>query len=47
MEYYYFFLLSKTILDTIEVNLFKKFRYRELSIYFSEVLSGRLDLDPT
>ena len=40
-----FSFLSKTELDTNEVNLFDKFRYRELLTYFSEVLLGRMDLD--
>ena len=42
-----FSFLSKTKLHTNEVNLFDKFRYKEVLTYFSEVLSGRLDLDPT
>ena len=41
-----FSFLSKTELDTNEVNLFEQFRYRELLTYFSEVLLGRMDLDP-
>ena len=42
MEFYFIII---TELNTNEVNLFKKFRYRELLTYFSEVLSGRMDLD--
>ena len=46
MEFYYIiFILSKTELDTNEVNLFKKFMYRELLTYFPEVLLGRMGLD--
>ena len=48
-EFYFILLfsfLSKTELDKNEVNLFHKFRYRELLTYFSEVLLGRMDLDP-
>ena len=41
-----FSFLSKTELDTNEVNLFDKFRYRELLTYFSEVLLARMDMDP-
>ena len=44
---FFFSFLSKTKLHTSEVNLFDKFRYRKLLTYFSEVLLGRLDLDPT
>ena len=46
MEFYFIiFFISKTELDTNEVNLYDKFRYRELLTYFSEVLLGRMDLD--
>ena len=44
---FFFSFLIKTKLHTNEVNLFDKFRYRELSTYFSEVLLGKLDFDPT
>ena len=44
---FFFSFLSKSILNTNEVNLFDKFRYRELLTYFSEVHLGRLDLNPT
>ena len=40
-----FSFLSKTELDTNEVNPFDKFRYRELLTYFYEVLLGRMGLD--